>query len=106
MSMAYSAQQNGQFDRLSGNLPLATLQEDGAIFQGGHFNFLCTADCPPPGRYANGVHVEDNGYIHDDTLSPWQTVPGFRFPNDIWSTFEHGSIDLFGGSFFNHVFAQ
>ena len=104
----------GQFERLTGNLSKdfpgrqISLDPSNPVLHGGHFNFPMTcADgpCPQAGRYNNGVHIEDTGFVHNDTVSPW--TGGFSFLDLFSGSFyEHGSIDLIGGTFFVPVFAQ
>jgi hypothetical protein len=50
-------------------------------------------------------------WVHDDTVSPWTdtgqasfgTVFGALFTRNFW---EHGFVDLIGGTFFVGAFAQ
>jgi RHS repeat-associated protein len=120
----YLAQANGQYNRLSGNLanvfgPGVTADSTNCDLIGGHCNFLLSCDssqtvCPSAGRYDDGIHIEDmNGalWVHDDTVSPWTgtgqasfgTVFGALFTGNFW---EHGFVDLIGGTFFVGAFAQ
>jgi hypothetical protein len=73
-------------------------------------------DCPAPGRYPDGIHIECalGGYncastdplvVHDDTVSPW--IGGFSFSSIFTGSFwEHGIVDVFGGTFFVGAFSQ
>lgn len=119
----YVAQANGQYNRLSGNLaPFGNVSADptNCYLIGGHCNFALNCDpnagCPAAGRYDNGVHIEcaSGGYdcgafdphvAHDDTVSPW--IGNFSlsalFTGNFW---EHGFVDLIGGTFFVGAFPQ
>jgi hypothetical protein len=67
--------------------------------------------CPrivPAGRYDDGIHIENmNGalWVHDDTVSPWtgSFSAGALFTGNFW---EHGFVDLIGGTFFVGAFAH
>jgi hypothetical protein len=102
----------GQLGRLTANLAAlgyrSILDSNNPSLIGGHFNFVCTAGCPSQGRYDGGVHVETNDgtiIIHDDTVSPW-TGPFSLSAFGNWSFYEHGAVDLFGGSVLHVVFPQ
>jgi RHS repeat-associated protein len=115
------AQELGQYNRLSANLPdggsIPPFNTNIPVVDGGHANFPYTCQAGfncGPGRYPNGVHVEcaSGGYncsagsplvAHDDTVSPW--TGSFQF-QDVFSAnfWEHGFIDLFYGQFCNCVF--
>lgn len=119
----YISQIAGQFNRLSANLNAVFGNTASADFGdpnivGGHanFDFTCTdwSVCGP-GRYDDGIHVEcasgetscSSGplVVHDDTVSPWTGQFTFSaiFTLNLW---EHGFVDLFGGSFCNCVFSH
>ena len=64
--------------------------------------------CPSAGRYDDGVHIENmNGalWVHDDTVSPWISPfsAGALLTGNFW---EHGFVDLIGGTFFVGAFSQ
>jgi len=85
---------------------------------GGHANFFtldCGAGpCPSVGRYDDGIHIEcatggcgpgDPLVVHDDTISPW--TGDFTFGAVLTGNFwEHGFVDLVGGTICNCVFPQ
>jgi hypothetical protein len=111
----YLAQANGQYNRLSGNLANVgsgySVDATNCDLIGGHCNFAFTCDdwsnCGP-GRYDDGVHIENvDGalWVHDDTVSPWtgQFTFGALFTGNFW---EHGFVDLIGGTFFVGAFPQ
>ena len=119
----YLAQANGQYNRLSGNAANDltspySLDSTTCNLIGGHCNFDFTCDnwgdCGP-GRYDDGLHVECAGggydctsgqlWIHDDTVSPWtgDFSPSALFTSNFW---EHGVVDLGGGTFFVGAFPQ
>jgi hypothetical protein len=82
-------------------------------------NFLLSCDpsvCPSVGRYDGGIHVECEGggydcspgsqlWVHDDTVSPWvgPFTIGAVFTGNFW---EHGFVDLIGGTYFVGAFSQ
>ena len=114
----YLAQANGQYNRLSGNLTNVfgsgvTADPTNCDLIGGHCNFLLSCDssqtaCPSAGRYDDGIHIENmNGalWVHDDTVSPWTGQFTFTalFTGSFW---EHGFVDLIGGTFFVGAFPQ
>jgi RHS repeat-associated protein len=126
----YLNQANGQYKRLSVNAANDftspyTLDPTTCNLSGGHCNFAFTCsdwgDCGL-GRHDDGLHVECAGggyncspnptnpaltslWIHDDTVSPW--VGDFTlwaiFTGNFW---EHGFVDLIGGTFFVGAFPQ
>jgi len=122
----YLAQANGQYNRLSGNAANDftspySLDPTTCNLSGGHCNFAftCTdwSDCGL-GRYDDGLHVECAGggyncavdpstalWIHDNTVSPWtgSFSAGALFTGNFW---EHGFVDLIGGTFFVGAFPQ
>jgi hypothetical protein len=114
----YLSQANGQYDRLSENLsyifgPGVSADSTDCDLIGGHCNFLLSCDptqsvCPSPGRYDDGIHIENvDGalWVHDDTVSPWTgdfSASAF-FTANFW---EHGFVDLIGGTFFIGAFPQ
>ena len=119
----YLAQANGQYNRLSANAAADftsqySIDSTTCILVGGHCNFAFTCNdlnnCGV-GRYDDGVHVECvvNGpdcrlgplQIHDDTVSPWtgDFQFGALFTGNFW---EHGFVDLIGGTFFVDAFSQ
>ena len=120
----YSAQANAQHNRLAGNLDyqcgnLCSADAENCDLVGGHcnFGFTCTDwDVCGPGRYDDGIHVEcaSGGYdcspgdpliVHDDTVRPW--VGSFSFGGIFTYNFwEHGIVDLIGGTFFVGAFSQ
>ncbi len=105
----YSGQAQAQYDRLQANLaaafPSAVLDSTTCELNGAHCNFLCTDFCPPVGRYPNGIHVGKGGWIHDDTVSPWigPFTLGAILTGNFW---EHGFVDLIGGTFFVGAFPE
>ena len=112
----YLAQANAQYNRLSNNLSVlfgdtASADPTNCDLIGGHCNFALTctdwSSCGP-GRYDDGVHIENvDGalWVHDDTVSPWtgQFTFGALFTGNSW---EHGFVDLIGGTFFVGAFPQ
>jgi len=113
----------GQYNRLSGNAADVfgngySVDPTTCNLIGGHCNFSFSCDswdnCGP-GRYDDGLHVECAGggynctsgqlWIHDDTVSPWvgSFSPGDLFTGNFW---EHGIVDLVGGTYFVGVFSQ
>jgi hypothetical protein len=77
---------------------------------GGHANFMLSCSdlsACGPGRYDDGIHVEydaaGNLVVHDDTVIPWTGDFSFSavFSANFW---EHGFVDLFGGSLCGCVF--
>jgi hypothetical protein len=114
----YLLQANGQYNRLIVNLadvfgPSVTADPTNCDLMGGHCNFILSCDssqtvCPSAGRYDDGIHIENvDGVlmVHDDTVSPW-TGPftfGALFTGNFW---EHGFVDLIGGTFFVGAFPQ
>jgi RHS repeat-associated protein len=122
----YLAQANGQYNRLSGNAAndftsTYSLDSTTCNLSGGHCNFAFACDnwvdCGP-GRHDDGLHVECAGggyncpedpntalWIHDDTVSPWtgSFSAGAFFTGNFW---EHGFVDLIGGTFFVGAFPQ
>jgi hypothetical protein len=119
----YLAQANGQFNRLSGNAASVfgagySVDATNCDLIGGHCNFAFTCDnwsACGPGRYDDGLHVECAGggyqctsgqlWVHDDTVSPWtgSFSAGALFTGNFW---EHGFVDLIGGTFFVGAFPQ
>jgi hypothetical protein len=121
----YFAQANAQYNRLSGNLAAVfgagvTADPTTCNLVGGHCNFALSCDpqasCPSRGRYDDGIHIECAGggygcpagsqlWVHDDTVSPWtgQFTAGAIFSGNFW---EHGIVDLIGGSFFVGAFPR
>jgi hypothetical protein len=114
----YHAQANGQYKRLSGNLgrdfgPGVTADPTNCDLEGGHCNFPLICDpsqtaCPSSGRYDNGIHIEVKDgvlVVHDDTVSPWtgSFSAWALFTGNFW---EHGFVDLFGGTFFVGAFPK
>ena len=118
------AQANGQFNRLNGNAASIfgtdnySLDPTTCDLIGGHCNFAF--DCSDwsvcgPGRYDDGLHVPCLGggyqcasgplWVHDDTVSPWtgQFTFGAVFTPSFW---EHGFVDLIGGTFFVNAFPR
>jgi RHS repeat-associated protein len=112
----YRSQANGQYKRLSGNLSVlfgdtASADPTNCNLIGGHCNFALTcadwSSCGP-GRYDGGVHIENvNGglWVHDDTVSPW-TGPFSTSALLTGNFWEHGFVDLIGGTFFVGAFPQ
>lgn len=129
----YLTQANGQYNRLSQNAANVfgsgyTLDATTCKLIGAHCNFSFTCadwtNCGP-GRYDDGLHVEcadDKSscaegsplVIHDDTVSPWispwtgqptsfGTIFGALFTANFW---EHGFVDLIGGTYFVGAFPQ
>ena len=113
----YSGQAQNQYNRLSGNAASVfsggySIDSSTCNLVGGHCNFGLDCDnwsACGPGRYADGLHVEcgdgpcDSLMIHDDTVSPWigQFTFGAFFTGNFW---EHGFVDLIGGTFFVPAF--
>lgn len=113
-----------QYNRLSGNAANVfgggyNLDSTTCNLVGGHCNFAFACDNPTYcglGRYVDGLHVEcvgggtncPNGpdsplWIHDDTVSGWISpfTFGALFTGNFW---EHGFVDLIGGTFFVGAF--
>jgi RHS repeat-associated protein len=119
MLATHPDQINGQYQRVAGNLTVlfgghATADPNDPNVVGGHANFTLNCDdltvCGP-GRYFFGVHIEyDSGgnlVVHDDTVSPWIRPASFSFSSLFSGNFwEHGFVDLIGGTFCNCVFSQ
>jgi hypothetical protein len=71
-------------------------------------------DLASVGRYDDGIHIEcatggcgpgDPLVVHDDTISPW--TGDFTFGAVLTGNFwEHGFVDLVGGTICNCVFPQ
>jgi hypothetical protein len=120
----YLKQANGQYKRLSQNLKALfgsgyKVDPSNCDLIGGHCNFGFTCDywssCKP-GRYDNGIHIEcaGGGYkcnegdplvVHDDTVSPFVGSFSFSalFTVNFW---EHGFVDVIGGTFFVGAFSR
>lgn len=117
MVATHPNQINGQYGSVSSGLyalfgDLASADPSDPNVIGGHANFDLSCDdlsiCGP-GRYDYGIHIEydssGNLVVHDDTVSPWISPDTFSlstlFSGDFW---EHGFIDLLGGTICNCVF--
>ena len=118
----YAPEIAGQYRRLSANLSAVfggavSADPDDPDIVGGHANFTldCGAGpCPSVGRYDDGIHIEcatggcgpgDPLVVHDDTISPW--TGDFTFGAVLTGNFwEHGFVDLVGGTICNCVFPQ
>ncbi len=109
---------SGQYDRLIAGLvanfgPAVSADSSDCEVVGGHCNFMIACDstqfiCPSAGRYDDGIHIENVGgalWAHDDTVSPWtgDFSPSAFFTTNFW---EHGFVDLFGGTLCGCVFSQ
>jgi RHS repeat-associated protein len=117
-AQGYPTHIGGQYDRLTNNMAQqgmpGTVNPDDSKISGGHADFAFT--CPDltkcgVGRYDDGIHVtrDPNGqlWIHDDTVSPWISPSSFSFSTLFTVKFwEHGFVDLFGGTLCNCMFSQ
>jgi RHS repeat-associated protein len=124
LAATYPNQISAQYNRLSANLAAlfgdsVSADPNDPNVQGGNANFSlnCGDDpCPSVGRYDNGIHIEcasggyscgpgDPLFVHDDTVSPW--VGAFSFSSIFSASFwEHGLVDLVGGTLCNCVLSR